>query len=121
MVSCFNTEAEYHALVDTTYELVWFQWLLTDMDAPQLIVTPFYCNNWSAIYIAQNDIFHERTKHIEIDCHITCQHLKKGNLQLFSISSANQPADILTKTHPPSRLRDLIPKLQLASSLSPQV
>ena len=91
------------------------------MDAPQPIATPLYCDNRNAIYITYNDIFRERTKHIEIDCHITLQHLKKGNLKLFSISSADQPADIFTKSHPPGRLRDLISKLQLASFLPPRV
>ena len=111
MVSRSSIEAEYRALVDTTCELVWFRWLLADMDAPQPTATPFYCDNRSVIYIAHNDVFHEHTKHIEIDCHIPRQHLKKGNLKLFSISSADQPADIFTKTHPPSRLRNLISKL----------
>ena len=87
------------------------------MDASQPIATPLYCDNCSAIYIAHNDVFHEHTKHIEINCHITRQNLKKCNLKLFSISSAIQPADIFTKTHPLGRLRDLISKLQLASSL----
>ena len=121
VVSRSSTEAEYRALADTTCELVWLRWLLADMDAPQPTATPLYCDNRSAIYIAHNDVFYERTKHIEIDCHITRQHLKKGNLKLFSISSADQPADIFTKTHPPGRLRDLISKLPLASSLPPQV
>ena len=91
------------------------------MDAPQPTATPLYYDNRSAIYIAQNDVFHERTKLIEIDCHITRQHLTKGNLKLFSISSTDQLTDIFTKTHPPGRLRDLISKLQLASSLPPRV
>ena len=89
VVSHSSIEAEYRALADTTCELVWLRWLLVDMDAPQPTATPLYCDNRSAIYIAHNDVFHERTKHIEIYCHITRQHLKKGNLKLFSISSAD--------------------------------
>ena len=81
------------------------------MDASQPTTTPLYYDNPSAIYIAYKDVFHKRTKHIKIDCHITRQHLKKGNLQLFFISSADQLADIFTKTHLPGCLWDLISKL----------
>ncbi|KAL5805023.1 hypothetical protein ACOSQ3_031823 [Xanthoceras sorbifolium] len=91
------------------------------MDAPQPTATPIYCDNRSAIYIAHNDVFHERTKHIEILTSDVAVDLKKGILKLFSISSADQPADTFTKSHPPGRLRDLISKLQLASSLPPRV
>ena len=80
VVSRSSTEAEYRALANTPVELVWLQWLLADMDAPQPTATPFYCDNRSAIYISHNNVFYEHTKHIEIDCHITRQHLKKGNL-----------------------------------------
>ena len=71
VVSRSSTEAEYRALVDTACELVWLCWLLADIDVPQPTATPLYCDNCSAIYIAHNDVFHERNKHIEIDCHIT--------------------------------------------------
>ena len=121
MVSRSSTEVEYRALVDTTRELVWLHWLLADMDAPQPTATPLYYDHRNAIYIAHNDVFHECTKHIKIDCHITRQHFKKGNLKLFSISSTDQPTDIFTKTHLFGRLRDLISKLQLVSSSPPRV
>uniref|UniRef100_A0A2N9J750 Reverse transcriptase Ty1/copia-type domain-containing protein n=1 Tax=Fagus sylvatica TaxID=28930 RepID=A0A2N9J750_FAGSY len=76
VVARSSTEAEYRALVNTTSELLWLCWLLTDMGAPQTTSTPIHGDNCSAIHIAHNDIFHERTKHIEIDCHFIRYHLQ---------------------------------------------
>uniref|UniRef100_A0A2N9EF74 Reverse transcriptase Ty1/copia-type domain-containing protein n=1 Tax=Fagus sylvatica TaxID=28930 RepID=A0A2N9EF74_FAGSY len=63
------------------------RWLLTDMGAPQTTNTPIHCDNRSAIHIAHNDVFHERTKHIEIDCHFIRHHLQQSALHLLSVSS----------------------------------
>jgi hypothetical protein len=75
VVARSNTEAEYRALVDATSELLWLRWLLADMGAPQTTSTPIHYDNRSSIHIAHNDVFHERTKHIEIDCHFIRHHL----------------------------------------------
>jgi len=107
--------AEYRALADTIAELLWLRWLLADMDAPQT-TSSLYCDNRSAIQIAHNDVFHERTKHIEIDCHFIRHHLQQGTLPLRSVSYEDQLVDIFTKSHPPSRLCDLISKLKFTSS-----
>ena len=74
-----NTEAEYRALADTTYELLWLRWLLKDLCVSTSFATPLYYDNQSAINIAHNDVFHERTKHIEIDCHFIRYHLVHGD------------------------------------------
>ena len=54
-----STEAENHALADTTFELLWLQWLLKDLGVSTSSAIPLYCDNQSAIYIAHNDVFHE--------------------------------------------------------------
>jgi len=58
---------------------------------------PMHCNNQSTIYIAQNSIFHERTKHIEI---VRDDWMKKLVMFQFTLSS-KQLADLLTKTVSP--------------------
>jgi hypothetical protein len=115
VVARSSTEAEYRALADTTAELLWLRWLLQDLGIDCSTAVPIHCDNRSAIQIAHNDVFHERTKHIEIDCHFVCHHLLQGTLQLRSVSSQDQLADIFTIPMPPGRFRDLISKLKLVS------
>ena len=75
VVARSSTEVEYRALAATTAELIWLRWLLQDLDVDCSTATKLHCDNRSAIQIAHNDVFHERTKHIKIDCHFIRHHL----------------------------------------------
>ena len=121
VVARSSTEAEYRALANATSELLWLCWLLADMGAPQTTSTPIHCNNRSTIHITHNDVFYERTKYIEIDCHFIRHHLQQRALHLLSVSFEDQLADVFTKSHPPRLLRDLVSKLKMASSSPPCV
>ena len=110
-----STEVESRALADTTFEFLWLRWLLKDLGVSTSSATPLYCDNQSAIHIAHNDVFHERTKHIEIDCHFIRYHLVHGALKLVSVSSKDQLADIFAKSHPKRHLRTLVDNLKLVS------
>ncbi|GJW98114.1 ribonuclease H-like domain-containing protein, partial [Tanacetum coccineum] len=55
-----------------------------------------WANN-SAIKIATNPVFHERTKHLEIDLHFVREKILKGMVKTVKVDSANQIADIFTK------------------------
>ncbi|KAL0540842.1 hypothetical protein IC582_020859 [Cucumis melo] len=119
VVSRSSTESEYRALADTTAELLWLRWLLADMGVPQQGSTLLHCDNRSAIQIAHNDIFHERTKHIENDCHFIFHHLLSNTLLLQPVSTTEQPDDIFTKALPFTRFNQLRTKLKLTATLSP--
>ena len=110
-----STEAEYHALADTISELLWLRWLLKDLGVSTSSATPLYCNNQSAIHIAHNDVFHEQTKHIRIDCHFIRYHLVHGALKLISVSFKDQLTNIFTKSHSKGRLHTLVDNLKLVS------
>jgi hypothetical protein len=70
IVAQSSVETEYRVMTSTTDELIWIKQLLRDMrlkiNQPMLIC----CDNQTARHIASNPVFHERTKHIEIDCHL---------------------------------------------------
>ena len=84
---------------------------VVDLGVDCSTATKLHCDNLSAIQIAHNDVFHERTKHIEIDCHFISHHLLQGTLTLRYISSQDQLANIFTKPLPPGTFRALASKL----------
>ena len=119
VVARSSTEAEYRALAATTAKLIWLHWLLQDLGVDCSTTTKLHCDNRSAIQIAHNDAFHERSKHIEIDCHFIRHHLLQGTLTLQSASSQDQLVDIFTKPLPPGNFGALASKLKMVSLKPP--
>ena len=111
VVSRSSVEAEYRAMATTTVEIVWLRWLLADLGVSLFAATPMYCDNKSAIQIAHNAVFHERTKHIEIDCHFVRHHLQLGTISLPFLPLTLQLVDFFTKYHTIARFRFLPDKL----------
>ncbi|GKF33399.1 hypothetical protein Tco_0106599, partial [Tanacetum coccineum] len=70
---------------------------VTDLKVENLLPVNLYCDNNSAIKIAANPVFHERTKHLEIDLHFVRAKILKGVVKTVKVDSANQIADIFTK------------------------
>jgi len=94
VVSRSSAETEYSAMTHTVCEIMWFKNPMMELDFRQLGPVPMHCDNQLAIYIAQNPVFHERTKHIEIDCHLVRNALTKKAVSLSFTSSSKQLADV---------------------------
>ncbi|XP_019177874.1 PREDICTED: uncharacterized protein LOC109173072 [Ipomoea nil] len=99
-ISRSSSEAEYRALASTVCEIQWLIYLLADLKIHIDSPVALFCDNRSAIAIGENFVFHERTKHIEIDCHVVRQKIHEGVIKLLAISSHNQNADGFTKALP---------------------
>ena len=84
-------------MTNVTCELVWLLSLLRDFSIEHKKPTILYCDNEVSLQIATNLVFHERTKHIEIDCHFFREKLQAGCLKTLHVSSQNQIANFLTK------------------------
>jgi len=84
-------------MATTTCELQWIFYLLQDLHIPATQPATLYYDNQYALQIASNQVFHECTRHIEIDCHLVREKLNIGFLKLLPITFVMQVANILTK------------------------
>ena len=50
-------------------ELTWLWYLLHELCVPYEQLATLFCDNQAAMYIAENLVYHDITKHIELDCH----------------------------------------------------
>lgn len=94
-VSRSSAEVEYRAMVSTTCEITWILGLLQDKGVHLLVPPILYCDNKAALHIVANPLYHERTKHIEIDCNR--EKIKNGVIRTAYIPTNEQLVDVITK------------------------
>ncbi|KAK4390093.1 Retrovirus-related Pol polyprotein from transposon RE1 [Sesamum angolense] len=114
-VSRSTAEAEYRSMGSTVCELSWIVYLLQDFDVSVSTPISFLCDNQAALHIVNNPVFHERTKHLEIDCHIVRDKFKSGLIAPSHVPSKAQLADIFTKSLPGPLFLLLLAKLGLVN------
>lgn len=105
-VSRSSAEAEYRGVANAIAESCWLRQLLQELKRPPQRSTIVYCDNVNTMYMANNPVQHQRTKHIEIDLHFVRHKVSLGEIKALHVPSSSQYADIFTKGLPSPLFRD---------------
>ncbi|KAJ9540982.1 hypothetical protein OSB04_027488 [Centaurea solstitialis] len=114
-VSTSTAEAEYVAAGICCAQVLWLRNQLQDYDI-QLSKIPIYCDNTSAIVIANNPVLHSKTKHIEVRYHFIRDHVMNGDIELHFVPTEYQLADLFTKPLDVTRFNMLISELGIMAA-----
>ncbi|XP_048236301.1 secreted RxLR effector protein 161-like [Ricinus communis] len=96
-MSLSTTEAEYRAAAMAAQESTWLVLLLKDLHQSIAYDIHLYCDNLSAIRLAENSVFNVRTKHVEVHYHFIREKVLQEEIQLEHVGTERQAADLFTK------------------------
>ncbi|KAE8725434.1 Indole-3-acetic acid-amido synthetase GH3.17 [Hibiscus syriacus] len=97
-VSLSTTEAEYRAAAMAAQESTWLIQLMNNLHQPVDYAIPLYYDNQSAIRLAENPVFHARTKHVEVHFHFVREKVLQEEIEMGQIKTDEQIADLFTKS-----------------------
>ena len=111
VVARSSAESEYRAMATTTCELVWLKQLLGELTFGKIDQMELVCDSHAGLHLASNPVFHERTKHIEIDCHFVREKILSRDIVTKFVKSNDQLADMFTKSFTCPRINYICNKL----------
>ncbi|KAK2973953.1 hypothetical protein RJ640_027582 [Escallonia rubra] len=117
IVTMSTCEAEYVVATSCVCHAIWLRSLLMELQQTQDGPTKILVDKKSALDLAKNPVFHERSKHIDAKYHFIRECVSTKEVKLEYVKSQDQVADIFTK---PLKI-DVFHKLQMSLGVMNQV
>ncbi|VVT54823.1 uncharacterized protein SAPINGB_P004280 [Magnusiomyces paraingens] len=92
-----SVESEYMSLSDASKECFWINQLLSLCKIPVPLPVTMFEDNQGCIALAQNPVFHRRTKHIDVRYHVVRHYIRSGVIHLEYLDTQVMLADMFTK------------------------
>jgi hypothetical protein len=96
-VTLSSSEAEYIAMLEAVKDIRFIYFLLKGMGVDVKLPIVVRCDNVGAIFMAENSSSGIRTRHIDTRYHFVCEHVKDGLINIVSVKSSINDADMFTK------------------------
>ncbi|GJT72124.1 ribonuclease H-like domain-containing protein [Tanacetum coccineum] len=93
----YSIEAQYRAMNSVTCEVIWIMKILNELNVKVSLPITINCDNSSAIQIAANLVFHEKTKHIEIELFFLREKVVTAIVKTVKVKSEDNVGDVFTK------------------------
>ncbi|MCI01408.1 aspartyl-tRNA synthetase, partial [Trifolium medium] len=104
VVAILTTQAEYIALVERVKEAIWLKGMIGEMGICQGCVK-IHCDSQSVVHLANHQVYHERTKHIDIRLHFVRDMIKSKEIMVERVASEENPADMFIKSLPRAKFK----------------
>ena len=106
-------------MAQSTREIMWLHQLLAKVDIKTSILAKLWCDNQATLHTVYNPVFHERTKHIKINCHFVREKIQLDLTSIGYMKTGEQLDDIFTKTLSGDRVSYLCNKLSMINIYAP--
>ncbi|CAM8880172.1 unnamed protein product [Rhodiola kirilowii] len=112
VVALSTTEAEFMAITEVVKEALWLKGIMAELGHGQECVR-VHSDSQGAIHLSKQQVFHERSKHIDVRMHFVRKVAETDEVKLVKVTTNDNHADMLTKSVPSNKFEHCLKMIRL--------
>ena len=89
-------------MIEAIKEALWLRGIARELKLQDHVII-VHCDNQSVVHLSKNQVYHERTKHVDVKLHFVRETIAKGAVFMKKVSTEHTPSDMITKVLPTSK------------------